>query len=300
VSDEGIVKLADFGASKKLAELQSGKMMSLTVQGTPYFMAPEVFEGKYSVKADIWAVGCLAYQMAAGFPPWKNLGFTNPFALSTFVQKQTEPPALVLNCPDSLQSDQASTFLRNLVEKCCNYAPNERPNASILLDEPFFVSNDISFSKSDDEQSTKDHRGLFSPESHGTTSNWESPHSRRGSEPSPIPQTANTPRERTHNRSSSIGPPSRSVLHSPPVPNQQSGTKHRLQTTSTTMMMQISPAPPCFSPKLDPSRWPSWARKKYEEETGADVEECSKELEEGKKENVEFVDSLELSADSSA
>jgi serine/threonine protein kinase len=300
VNDEGIVKLADFGASKKLAELQSGKMMSLTVQGTPYFMAPEVFEGKYSVKADIWAVGCLAYQMAAGFPPWKNLGFTNPFALSTFVQKQTTPPTLVLNCPDSAQTDQASNYLRNLVEKCCNRVAHERPDASTLLDEAFFVSsNDISSSKSDDEQST-DPRGLFSPESHDTSSYLESPHTRRNSGNLQSPSLQNASSDCTHNRSNSIGPPCRSVLCSPPVPNQQSGAQHHLQANT---MMQISPAPPCFSPtKLDPSRWPSWARKKYKESGGADVpvEECSKDLEVEEKENVEIVDSLEFSGDSSA
>lgn len=47
VNDQGIVKLADFGASKKLSEHQRGMMMTMTMRGTPYFMAPEVFEEKY-------------------------------------------------------------------------------------------------------------------------------------------------------------------------------------------------------------------------------------------------------------
>eukprot|EP00532_Pseudo-nitzschia_australis_P004032 CAMPEP_0168201928 /NCGR_PEP_ID=MMETSP0139_2-20121125/23993_1 /TAXON_ID=44445 /ORGANISM="Pseudo-nitzschia australis, Strain 10249 10 AB" /LENGTH=125 /DNA_ID=CAMNT_0008127567 /DNA_START=83 /DNA_END=460 /DNA_ORIENTATION=- len=81
VNNEGVVKLADFGASKKLKNLAADMMMSLTVRGTPYFMAPEVFEEKYSAKADIWGIGCVAFQMATAKPPWKELGFTNPISL---------------------------------------------------------------------------------------------------------------------------------------------------------------------------------------------------------------------------
>lgn len=69
VNDEGVVKLADFGASKKLSNLKGDMMMSLTVRGTPYFMAPEVFEERYTSKADIWGIGCVAYQMITASPP---------------------------------------------------------------------------------------------------------------------------------------------------------------------------------------------------------------------------------------
>eukprot|EP00957_Ditylum_brightwellii_P194906 14848885-Ditylum_brightwellii.AAC.1 len=44
VSDGGVVKLADFGASKRVQSLENGTqdmMESLTMRGTPYFMAPE-------------------------------------------------------------------------------------------------------------------------------------------------------------------------------------------------------------------------------------------------------------------
>ena len=36
-----------------------------TSVGTPYFMAPEVCQGKpYGMKADIWAIGCILYELA--------------------------------------------------------------------------------------------------------------------------------------------------------------------------------------------------------------------------------------------
>ncbi|KAG7299382.1 hypothetical protein JYU34_016328 [Plutella xylostella] len=55
-----IVKIGDFGISKMLA---SAKKTS-TVIGTPYYLAPELCDGQpYDSKSDIWALGCLLYEM---------------------------------------------------------------------------------------------------------------------------------------------------------------------------------------------------------------------------------------------
>jgi len=53
----GNVKLADFGASKRLQTIRSGRSGLKSVQGTPYWMAPEVIKGDpYTDRADIWYV----------------------------------------------------------------------------------------------------------------------------------------------------------------------------------------------------------------------------------------------------
>ena len=37
-----------------------------TVLGTPYYISPEMCEGKkYDEKSDIWALGCILYEMAS-------------------------------------------------------------------------------------------------------------------------------------------------------------------------------------------------------------------------------------------
>ena len=56
----GLVKLGDFGISRKMGE---GELAS-TIIGTPYFMCPELVQGKsYTYPADIWAAGCVLFEM---------------------------------------------------------------------------------------------------------------------------------------------------------------------------------------------------------------------------------------------
>jgi NIMA (never in mitosis gene a)-related kinase len=54
------VKLGDFGISKVL----QGSEAAMTVVGTPYYMSPEVCEGRsYSYKSDAWSLGCVLYEL---------------------------------------------------------------------------------------------------------------------------------------------------------------------------------------------------------------------------------------------
>mmetsp|Transcript_70687 Transcript_70687/g.197513 ORF Transcript_70687/g.197513 Transcript_70687/m.197513 type:complete len:233 (+) Transcript_70687:868-1566(+) len=97
LDEEGVVKLADFGVSKRLNE--RGQLVESTkgVVGTPYFMAPEVMgQQHYGPTADVWSVGCVALQMATGQPPWRGLGFKSPMQLYEFVKSN---PKTIPNLP---------------------------------------------------------------------------------------------------------------------------------------------------------------------------------------------------------
>ena len=57
------VKLGDFGIAKVLG---SRGEMANTMVGTPHYLSPELCQGQvYDQKSDVWALGCVLYEMAA-------------------------------------------------------------------------------------------------------------------------------------------------------------------------------------------------------------------------------------------
>ena len=68
LNERGEVKLADFGVSKMLAMSQQ---LAKTQCGTPLYMSPELCAGKeYGLSSDVWALGCVVYELMALSPPW--------------------------------------------------------------------------------------------------------------------------------------------------------------------------------------------------------------------------------------
>lgn len=72
------LKLCDFGLAKKIVDLinTSDAENNKPKSGTPYYMAPELFQddGVYSFYSDIWALGCVLYELATGKPPFNATG----------------------------------------------------------------------------------------------------------------------------------------------------------------------------------------------------------------------------------
>ncbi|OHT15828.1 CAMK family protein kinase [Tritrichomonas foetus] len=59
----GFVKIGDFGISREVSE----DSLATTIIGTPYFMAPEIISQQpYSYPADIWAAGCILFELMTG------------------------------------------------------------------------------------------------------------------------------------------------------------------------------------------------------------------------------------------
>src|ERR687884_1828034 len=68
VSDQGLVKVADFGTSRFLEIAAHGT----TVIGSPPYMAPEQFQGKAVFASDIYSLGVTMYQMLTGVLPYNT------------------------------------------------------------------------------------------------------------------------------------------------------------------------------------------------------------------------------------
>ena len=66
VTDNGMVKVADFGTSRFLEIAAHGT----TVIGSPQYMSPEQFQGKAVFASDIYSVGVTMYQMLTGTMPY--------------------------------------------------------------------------------------------------------------------------------------------------------------------------------------------------------------------------------------
>lgn len=74
--NDNLVKLADFGTSKILADENLkyyNNNIANTCCGTFFFMSPEILHGKGWVpKSDIWSLGVTFYFMLAKELPWGN------------------------------------------------------------------------------------------------------------------------------------------------------------------------------------------------------------------------------------
>ncbi|CTQ86897.1 non-specific serine/threonine protein kinase [Caenorhabditis elegans] len=115
------VKICDYGVAKPLDTV----LKANTFVGTPFFMAPEVVKGEYSIEADIWSLGITAIELANGEPPHSDL---HPMRVLFLIPK---------NPPPVLQGSQWSKPFKEFVEMCLNKDPENRPSASTLLKHQF-------------------------------------------------------------------------------------------------------------------------------------------------------------------
>ena len=60
------IRLVDFGLAKDTQHHMK------SYAGTPYFMAPEVLNGNYTHKCDIWSLACVLYMLMAGRLPFQG------------------------------------------------------------------------------------------------------------------------------------------------------------------------------------------------------------------------------------
>ena len=123
ITPEGHVKLLDFGIAKHLVQARDDagtQAAALTregsVLGTPQYMSPEqIFGEEIDKRTDIWAFGCLLFEMLSGRRP-----FDGPtYAHLADVVKNEEPDWSALPA-------QTPPTIRQLVQRCLRKNAHER------------------------------------------------------------------------------------------------------------------------------------------------------------------------------
>ena len=120
------IKVIDFGMSKRF---DSKNFMSEKV-GTAYYISPEVLQGKYDEKCDIWSAGVILYIIICGYPCFNGEDDDEIFAA---IQKGK----IVFPSPEW---DSISNDARELIKKMCS-PPNKRLTASQVLEETWVKDN---------------------------------------------------------------------------------------------------------------------------------------------------------------
>ncbi len=134
----GHALVADFGIALAASRTGSGTRLTETGMslGTPAYMAPEQAMGEKSItpRADIYALGCVLYEMLTGEPP-----FTGPTAQAIIARVMTETPRAI-----TLQRHTVAAPVEAAVVKALEKLPADRfPTAAAFaaaLANPGFAS----------------------------------------------------------------------------------------------------------------------------------------------------------------
>ncbi len=129
---DGVAMITDFGVAMALDDssedaLRSGKRLTTVsmILGTPAYMAPEQVNSARLVdhKADIYALGCVAYELITGTPPLARSSHRATLA----AQVSEEPVSIGLMRPG------VPPQLADVIMRALNKDPLERPHSASVV-----------------------------------------------------------------------------------------------------------------------------------------------------------------------
>src|SRR5437763_11365542 len=132
ISDEGNVKVADFGIARLTDESAppgSTATKTGTTVGTPQYMSPEqVASSKVDGRSDLYSAGIMFYELIVGQPPFTATEADGPFTLmAKHVQAPPKPP--------SVHKPGLDMRLEEIILKALSKRPEDRYQSGQEFDE---------------------------------------------------------------------------------------------------------------------------------------------------------------------
>ncbi|XP_072191551.1 serine/threonine-protein kinase Nek1 isoform X7 [Excalfactoria chinensis] len=124
LTKDGTIQLGDFGIARVL---NSTVELARTCIGTPYYLSPEICQNRpYNNKSDIWALGCVLYEMCTLKHAFEAGNMKN---LVLKIISGSFPPVSV----------HYSCELRNLLSQLFKRNPRDRPSVNSILEKNFIA-----------------------------------------------------------------------------------------------------------------------------------------------------------------
>ncbi|NXV14165.1 NEK1 kinase, partial [Cepphus grylle] len=124
LTKDGTIQLGDFGIARVL---NSTAELARTCIGTPYYLSPEICQNKpYNNKSDIWALGCVLYEMCTLKHAFEAGNMKN------LVLK-------IISGPFPPVSVHYSYDLRSLLSQLFKRNPRNRPSINSILEKNFIA-----------------------------------------------------------------------------------------------------------------------------------------------------------------
>ena len=131
ITDQGDVKVMDFGIARALADLGATLTSTWNIVGTAQYLSPEQALGEVAdLRSDIYSTGCLLYEVLTGKPP-----FTGDTPVSIAYQHVSG----VLIAPSAIQPDLPEGVDVILAVALAKKPEDRYQSAGLMLDDLFKV-----------------------------------------------------------------------------------------------------------------------------------------------------------------
>jgi len=130
IGKDGYLKIIDFGLSKRIEKEKYSTGKTLTMCGTPNYIAPEILQSKpYGYEADWWSYGVVLYEIFYGQMPFQG-------------NTPSELFKNILNGKPRL-SPRIDNRINKLIKGLLRKDPKKRYGAKKVLEHEFFKSMDF-------------------------------------------------------------------------------------------------------------------------------------------------------------